>query len=373
MKKIVISSFLTLCIFTVLSAQEIPEIEKLVAKKVETVPLSKFVAGRAPANQISLQVIDARFDTSKLGYYEDKGIRRAKAGSRIFFPFQLEGGTAGGWGSLLSQRLGENHFQPVKLLAVIRNFWMTEYVDESTEKGRPDVISASRNRIVFGADYFMEHDGMYYPFARIDTAFVGTAVDMDHEDHLVGQLLDLHVKAFQKTDPEKVKKRTGYTIELIREKNVLPIHAIFSPDTQLQKGIYRSFEEFLANRPSEKLAEETDSTENKKKKKTKEPVPPGFFTDSRKEGQLSVLEMWGYSDGLHIYIQLHGNFYPAARIGNAFEIYASNQKPYTPGTAVGTAVGQALFGLAFDTVVDIKGKKWNPFPMQIDMRKGTVY
>jgi hypothetical protein len=343
------------------------EICKLTSKKIDTIALKEFDV--EAGSQHKLTLLDDRADTTKIGYYERHGLKKAgKESATIFYPFQLEYGTATGLSQLLLAGLS-NEFKQKKLSVTgfIKIFWIYEYnnLEEEREFSKPD---KKRQRLVFKADYFLEKDNKFYPFARIDTSFTGRVADFSDDEHLIWQLATIHSKKFSEVTIERVYNRNSYTMDFIRSKNAVANHAILEAKTTYKKGIYRSFDEFLSNSPGLVLKDV------KRSKYTDE-----IYTDSAAGGTQRVTDAWGYSDGAGVFYKLGADFFQLARTGQTFELlgynrlqnYTSNYSWMSPGNNLLTTP-VILLPL---TVFDMSRSRHSPFyfPMQIDIQKGTVY
>lgn len=332
-----------LCMISSLYGQDSCEVCKLILKSIDTVYLRDLKVRTEPARNVSLQLIDNRRDTSKVGYVEKPGLRRSgKENAKVFYPYQLELGTTRALSQMLSDVLviKSGVDKKISVTGFLKTFWISK-----------------TNHLYFSADYFVEKDGLFFPLTRIDTSFVERSSSITGDETVLDQLIQKHKEKFNTLNLERAFVRTGHPLDFIKEKSTLPTHAILVNNVQYKKGIYQSFEEFLANSPGMPFKE------IKQEKNT-----DILYTETANGVTQSVRDVWGFCDGKNLYVKLGFSFFQMVRVNQTFELLGFMEIRRSE------TWGEANFGGEIAGVFKPTGKYITfYYPIQINMQDGSPY
>jgi hypothetical protein len=298
----------------------------------------------------SIQVLDSRFDTSKIGFlpirYEF--IHNKKD---AFKKINFQGGTA----PALQQYYNEYYTgafdsSGLQLVIVLKRFWLSGVKGKDLK--RIDLVTNNEiNKYLHVKwEYYIGKNDQYLPVKRVDTLFF---VDDDLARYISGEFDERKLAEFkfllksmiELYDFDKgVKEFNGQhkkTLAEINGFNNKRYDCNILSDTVFKKGVYRNFEEFRNNKPF--------ITEFEERSRYK-----GLSQRTRyllgSDGAL-VDDYWGYYDGKKLRIGKFGNDL-LYRCGNAFQFYlelnlSNDNNPFTNNTY------------------------WVPY--QLDMESGQVY
>jgi len=124
------------------------------------------------------------------------------------------------------------------------------------------------------------------------------------------------------------------------ENKQAPILSAFETNT-LKRGAYKTFEEFLSNSPSitDSFYVETKARTNKNWEGTTQVVPRYFDRDKK------VKKVWGFSDGIDLYIFHQVEFFPISKTGKTLHFVGYdllNDDGATTAAVLGGAIGGAI-------------------------------
>ncbi len=292
----------------------------------------------------SIEVIDARFDTSKIGFIFNKSHHAHDF--KDFKKMLLSGG--------VSQAIQEyyNHyyqdcFRPTanRLLIVLKRLWISNQPVSVRREKRYDIERNSLQDIYIKFEYYLQKGAGYHPMLRTDTVYqlleenINAETDRLKKDPLA--FLKYTLKSliekndFNKLSADLVGKKivTRSGIDSFNAKRYqLPILTAY----EYKRGIYLSIREFIDNNPSVKQFKVTEN---------KELIGEEINTEK--------VTFWAYADnsGIHMSLKEKLNVY---RVGNTFEFFA-NDMIYVSRTTGG------------------KPMKLVYYPRQIDMETGLFY
>lgn len=256
-----------------------------------------------------IQVMDYRFDSSKIAYADKRC--NGSAYCRVVNPL--------GWNNSLQNYFAPNlnPRSPYQLLIVIRSFWMQEGIqNELTEKKVIKTEWMSRREAggycKAGLDVFIRQGDSCQALFKIDASFL----------HIInfrpGRLSDWFFLPFDSV--ARRLSQTDLTTALAGKRKIslqqirdhyssrLDIPVLKEP---LKQGIFMRFEDFKNNRPLE----------------TPFRIQQGKVTDELymgvKEQESIVTDFWGAYDGKELYIYSGFNIFPAMRQQNSYEIFGS--------------------------------------------------
>ncbi len=264
---------------------------------------------KLPFNEII--IFDKRFDTSKLGYLKIPNI-----GKKAFGKIQLQRT----WTAIINHyfRKNLNPSSTSKLIIYIRSFWMQEgALDEMTTKkvitksilGKADAYGNSKADI----DIYVQTDTTLQALFKIEDVFLNyykfTANKMDEWFFLPFDSLARKMATTDVTLTLNKKRKLSFkeVNDFYSRRTNIPV----LENTETQKGIYLTFEDFKNNRlwltdfkfTNGKVTDELYLINNGKQT---------LFTD-----------FWGFNDGKNLLIKLGFNIFSAVRQQNTFEIFGA--------------------------------------------------
>ncbi len=271
---------------------------------------------KLPFSKISL--IDARNDTSKIGFYYQPDFLNPK--TRAYKKISFKGGNANSiekyFNDYYQNAFTENGFE---LLIVLKKTWISQLgIHKTTNLDRfsPDSYNGSLH---IKWEYYLGKESQYLPIKRVDTAFeysnellndIRNNFDekmlYDFKFFLKG-LIEIYdfskaLIAFE-TQPKK-------SMEDINAFNLKSKSFPILKDSIIRIGVFQNFEEFRNNRPS---------ITNFKEKETK-------YGNSQKENYIVdatekfITNFWAYYDGKKLKYGRYGTD-RMYRIGNSFEFF----------------------------------------------------
>jgi hypothetical protein len=213
-------------------------------------------------------------------------------------------------------------------MCYIKKFRITEL--DSTYEAK--VKKQRQVQIISAVDVFYFHNDRMYPALRTDTTFLQLLSENKEAYFIIDSLLRSFVMRVSKIDTGRVLKRRSFVEKevdsMCRQRFELPI--LQAPG--LKKGVYTSKEEFLNNSPS--------ITEYEWKPEKK--VNILYTKDKNNQWNVTRKNIFGFCDGVNIWLSVQDSFYPAFRKGNTFEFIAPlllkrlvNNQPSTVSMPIG--------------------------------------
>lgn len=301
MKIILIAAFISFIFFPCYSQADKSSFNLSEIKATEITLVTPLVTTGGKKRISGLIVIDARFDTSSYGlfqnypnkYYSIVSAKSAADDTRNFLRNYLE---------ITSTNNGTDK----KIIMVIKKLWATsalqqEIVDEAEKS------DSETGGIIAKFEFYCSNGEGYSPLYRFDTA-VGDLKSMRRDAaESISRVLALSVQQLLSTSlttvslPGKIMSLEEIMVYSSQQANI-PIVAA----TIYKKGVYRTFNDFKMNDPSILNYE----IEEDKLTKT-------IFLNEGK-GAYPVRDLWGYCDGRHIYINSADNYFELVKKGNTF-------------------------------------------------------
>jgi hypothetical protein len=202
----------------------------------------------------------------------------------------------------------QNGYIP-EVLIVVKQFWLTDI----SQLQAINLKSPPKAEHISGAfcklDVFIKNRESYLPLVRIDTTIYTN-------EYLIDILYPLATEVF--TAIEK-KIETAFNQNRFAGKKEFSREAIYNQYKQLfnypvftdvapNKGVYKSFDEFKANKPY--------LTNFVMRKNEKE--PPSLYIIDEKGNETFTRKVWGVSDGENIYIMQSGLLFKLFRHQHSF-------------------------------------------------------
>ena len=203
-----------------------------------------------PFSQV--KVIDARFDTTKIGFVTVQGSLTRK--------LNLETGLAAGLENYFQFSTGLSNSDSLNLLIVVKKFWISLSAPLNYEKSKTSSSYALPMSLHAKWELYLFKGNEYLPFRRIDTLIKNDqpiAKLFNHENNKVGVEENIHsilrhflsqfsYEGAMKVFDERNKKSLAEIIAANNTRFEIPVLKA----AKINKGIYLSFEEFKNNQPS---------------------------------------------------------------------------------------------------------------------------
>jgi len=309
-----------------------------------------------------VNVIDARDDTTGLGYYSANDPIFRKDWPKIYH-FDSSTAVAARIQKWVSNYLKLSNNIPAgnNLLIVIKKLWLSSEAAliqfDNGERGQAN--EGWDAGVVSKFEFYLQRDSIYYPLFRVDSTFsfkenlpkaAGDFITTALKNSL-NKLPDIN---FEEVIAKRRKLSINDILASLVKKTAVQILNIAS----YKKGVYKSFEEFKTNSPS--------ITEYELRK--------GQMGDILyvKENNTEYPERkaWGFCDGNDIYINSGDKYSKLIKFQNTFYFegikgrvkHVSHDIPYT-----------SLFNLATNTGRKVSSYKVIPKFYEVDMETGEVY
>ena len=303
-----------------------------------------------------IEIIDARFDTSKLGF--DLHRRFVHADFKDFLKIKLTGGVK----TAIQQFYNEYYKlcftdSSNELLMVLKTLWINDLPNRHFLEGiRYDIIRESYKDIYTRVEYYLRKGSDYYPLKRIDTVYQLTEQNL-HSDDLKFKKHDLSFFMFsiksliESCDFDELvmgaalkRKLSIQNIDSFNTSRfILPILDVSIP----QKGVFMSFKEFANNAPS------VNEYNYRITKKGKMEIRGDSISDH-------FYFAFADTSGLHVQPSKKPNM---IRIGHTFEFIVLAEAPL-PMSVGGNILSMSGRGKKV-ILVDV--------PRQINMETGEIY
>ncbi|MDO6432251.1 hypothetical protein Q4E93_16740 [Flavitalea sp. BT771] len=348
--------FLFLCIITVTQAQK-DSICQIVIKKnygsaFIQLPLKRKNYNFPPVFN-SIQVVDCRQDTSRLGL----ATRGLPKGQILFHTTAADE---------ISTFLSLNFTDPKgdrSLLVAIKDLWLYDDVDSTIEESfKKTIYTRPQGNLVFRCEAYLQVGEGYLPLTYLDTVLASTL----HKSLGMGEaklpdLLAIFMNKVASVDVDAISKR----------RRVISYNAIdsfsrtrynYPMDTAitLKKGVYANVDEFLNNQPSIAEYEIVKNPNAEMELRIRDENGTFYYTH----------KMWGFCDGRYCYVMMDGTLFPILPVQHTFYVLGSKaykaKKVHIPLFIA--FPGAYLYG--FDTASETIIKKLTLF--RLDVRSGEI-
>jgi hypothetical protein len=248
-----------------------------------------------------IRIIDGRFDIKKVGFFPSDHSFQEK--SLFMVGLQLQGNLAG-WlkDNFINKNLviDSSNKSNRELVILLKQFWYSFAVSE-TLPAKTNLICTIHYRF----DIFSAKDAGYYPLKKMEGAINSIYADSKVYNTLTDSLLTVLKNQLTKIQYVALEKEKSWISPAdfndYCNKNLKSIQKIEAN----KKGLYASYEDFLANKPI------ADSIVMIKKYNNS-----GFTTiyacqiaPYQKGEPLSGTKAWGYYDGVSIFLNIGNGFY----------------------------------------------------------------
>lgn len=302
----------------------------------------------------TVNVVDLRFDTSKIGFTTTGPSKRLV--TKTIFAADAK--------SVLNTAIIRNSSANNELWVFVRHYWLQESTTAELESNKleqsnnVDMVTTCKVTM----ECFLRSDSVFTPVLRIDTVFAKVQVSGDHIGALASEPLQYMLQSMLTVKENRSRKRMTFA-EVDQYTKRFYKYPRFETDNRT-KGIYMSFKDFLNNQP---LQREFVVEENKK-------------TDELyiiEKGEKKILtDFWGYSDGVVCYINTGLNFFQLVSINNSYEIYGA--KGLIQHTTIGGRSQTSDKSFLYKTMiggplVTRDRSKMEKKPLQLNMETGDLY
>jgi len=301
----------------------------------------------------TIEVIDYRFDTSKIGY----ATYRTRDNHTKLIP-------PGGAQEFLNRRLNtyfKNNLDPAStntLVIVLKKLWL-EYgaVNEmlrSKDFDNESILGLfNRNSVCLAdIDVFAKSDTSYRAVVRLTQNFVIDQFGKYSDYNLLLMPFDSLVSKIQSMDMTTAlanKKKFSFNDIYLNYNQRFNIPVLFSDS--LNRGIFLSFNDFKNNKPS---------YPDFKYKRFELSTEITILQDGK---EVAITDYWGFADGRDLYIKPRFLSFRVMRQGNTFDLLGAMGSKSIP-------VVIPLYGGAYLTTSTVRTVL---YPFQVDMETGKVY
>jgi len=347
-----------ICSFLAGSAQRAAiKPDQLDTYEIKLQPAINDAKGILPFN--SIKIIDARFDTSKVGF--------ATIYEQSFSKLIVKNGLQETAVPFLNEYYTQNfHLTDSRnLVIVVKTLWLHQ-INISDKAGKKFIDRQSLddrqvNEVVAKFETYIEQNNYYQALYRIDTAFATDGKFYKVADELLLLPFYLAVNKTMNADLTGfLAQRQKLSLEAVYQYNASRFNLPCFETDKLARGVYMTFHDFINGKPTYenftiekgKLSDELYIEQNGNK--------------------VLLTDCWGFCDGSDNYIKLGFSLYPFYKQGNTYELWGSHHITHTFNRSNAGARSPAevlLMGASFN-----KNRTKNYLrPMQINMETGKAY
>ena len=283
---------------------------------VEQVPVSGFLAK------------DVRADTSYVGIRMKNSLLEE---DKMFKKVNVERGL-GEWMTAFMNRCNRHHVKKgaPQMVCFVKQLRVIQLDSINRLSNKKECYSKIRLEV----EAYLLIDTTYYPALKMDT--IAMALTPGNRNFsILGKLVTALTAKSSRMDEDKILKRKGYTSAQLDERYTKRFDKPILAARIFNRGVYKSFEEFIQNRPS---------------------IVNYRFLKDKKADILSVKnesnlwerlhDVFGFCDGRTIWINLKGSYRPLVKQGSTFEFIETQNYWYrsaVPSIPIG--VGASPLGL----------------------------
>ena len=302
-----------------------------------------------------IDVVDMRFDTSKLGY------TTKNAG---FKTINLGEGVASGLRNWLQSRFQSGKANGRELVLVLRHLWMNPV--RKAELGHGENRDVTENHFIslceVRIDAFVKGSAGFQTLVRIDTVFESRSSLLYGASDLLQQPFDLLAEKISLLDIDGIvaTRRIISSEELLHQYKQRLNKPRIESDTMV-KGIYLTFNDFLDNRvTAQDFVVEKDAAGIHL-------AHPGGSE------QRQIEKFWGFCDGNTHYIKIGHNFFQLYRDGNTYSFFGATTVSHRYHANTGAAIASVVIGTNYNNALQPSPSIVNILrPMQLDMETGKA-
>lgn len=310
-----------------------------------------------------LEVIDKRNDSSQIGFYiisQHKKSREGRIVTEKPLPVSIK--------EFVDSQVEFNSKAAPRLVMIVRKLWLSKEIENKDEGD----LQANMQRsllpgIIAVFEFYAAEGDAYKPLYRFDSTILHSYKKLELiDEELVKRALTSALLSFSKNDySNKLKNGRSYRKEEIDSiyKKAAELKILSEPG--YQKGVYRTYAEFVNNSPSIKNYEIKKST-----------IAHTLYVKDENGEEYPIRKIWGFSDGEHVFVKSIDAYFKLEKHNNAFYVWASKrlikkQKLFTPGT-----IGAGLIFLGTGMILTAQDTKQNVLELklyQLDQDSGHLY
>lgn len=303
----------------------------------------------------SIEIIDNRFDTSKLGYVPIHQIiaNKKKVGRKIVFSQGVGIGLEKYYNEYYQNAFSKSE---IKLVIVLKKFWFSGIDNEKNQEIDISKNNKARSFLYCKWEYYLKKNGDFFPVKRIDTvvngvefeAEINTEKQYGSEKKIFKLILNglIEIIDFNKALAQ-LDKLPRKTLLEVQQYNASYFNIPVLLDSVVNKGVFLSFNEFKNNKPSIISFKE-------KQIRLRGGQYQYYLEDDHGN---RILNYWGYNTGTDLKIGKYINE-KLYRKNNSFEFFLKHQYIVVNENIIGNN--------------EYKEKEvWIPY--QIDMETGGIY
>jgi hypothetical protein len=305
-----------------------------------------------------IQLMDVRSDTSKYGYFRSPMDPEQ-------YKFCFKNGASNQLTNFVNGYLTHNLSSTSTdyVLMCLKRFWITKDDTTLVKQG----LTRNRVRALLKAEFYLYSNNAFHPLFRCDTMVVRESTKRVPYAGLAEELLSAALERLKNMDYERAANARSITKEEI-EQYYGRLHDLPSlTANSIAKGVFRTFEEFKQNRPSDTAFE------------LKFELLADQLYVKDKNGALQFeRKVWGICDGQNVFIWLDNNFYQLFRHQNTWEFYGihrqqrqlvSSRGPAPSGNPAAALITMGIMEIL--STAKYNERKINVY--QVDMETGKVF
>ncbi len=274
---------------------------------------------------------DVRYDTTFIAINWQSAGNRSGSTASVNKKFNLDSGLASGL-TIYFNRYNTNtsHDTGDELICYIKSFSISAK-DTSLQYFNPKEQEArSKDNIVkLGVECYYKKDNGLFPALRVDTVYTYhlTGIRRDFPD-IIKDMADLMIQKMKAADIDKIVKRKAYTEPEIEARYNGRFNLPILTATTYQRGIYKTFAEFINNAPSITTFDiKTEKIRVGGEQKTRllnpykfeQPRNTAVYLYDANHDIISASTVYGFCDGATCWIQHGAFYYSLIRVCNTFE------------------------------------------------------
>ena len=224
-------------------------------------------------------------------------------------------------------------------------------------------------KVRFEAEGYLNKENLYFPAVRLDTTAISVATEDDF--YILKNILEQFALKAALMDTARIFKRNGYSILEVENRYQQRHKKPVLQAPQLQKGVYKTFQDFASNNPSIKQYQFK-----------KDETAAILYIEDGTKNWIPERKVYGYCDGKVAWINVNNIFYPLVRQGNTFEFLADydlvNNKGPLRNRNSNLVTGDMFTSLAATAIAIGKNQAMadetiGKIVFQLDMETGQFY
>ena len=303
-------------------------------------------------------VIDARFDSSSLGFYQTNGRNHYSIVSGTGLPGQIS--------NFLEKYLMaiSNGINGVNIVLVLKKLRLTnECIEEEVEGVHKKTPTGNWLKgVIAKFEFYCSYQDGYTPLYRYDSVFSGISNIKDYAWEYLQYALTASVQKLIMADLNNLSSlRKKMSLQGIIDYNMQQFNIAIIGTNVYNKGVYKTFDEFKANSPSisNYVIRKDDLTET-------------IFIKNE-NGDYPIRDAWGYCDGTNLYIKSADNYFRLFKNQNTFLCYGAKDLSRNRYVKAGNIIMLGVLGGGIG-----KGNKKVSYKIdrklyQLDLETGEIY